>query len=170
MKKYIAATLLLLLIPACEGVSETPKSATEHTEVQSQPLATVKQDVHPIVTMYKSPTCDCCGAWAKHLRQSGFVVVENKREDMDAIKRQYGVTEKLASCHTAIVDGYVIEGHVPAEDVKRLLKERPAHVVGLSAPGMPMKSPGMQGVGQQPEGYDVLAFDKEGTSRVFTRY
>jgi len=88
---------------------------------------------------------------------------------MDVIKAKYGVTQKLASCHTAIVDGYVIEGHVPAADVARLLKERP-DVVGLTAPGMPMKSPGMQKPGQIPKNYDVLAFDANGTSHVFSHY
>jgi len=88
---------------------------------------------------------------------------------MDVIKAKYGVTQKLASCHTAIVDGYVIEGHVPAADVARLLKERP-DVVGLTAPGMPMKSPGMQKPGQTPKNYDVLAFDADGKSQVFTHY
>jgi len=121
------------------------------------------------IVMYKSPTCECCTGWADHLRKAGFTVIEKKRGDMAAIKAQYGIPRKLESCHTAIVDGYIIEGHVPADDVKRLLKERP-DVAGLSAPGMPMKSPGMQTVGQKPRGYDVLAFDKDGVSRVFTHY
>jgi hypothetical protein len=119
--------------------------------------------------MYKSPTCQCCTGWAEHLRQAGFTVIENKQEDMDAIKSKYGVPEKLASCHTAIVDGYVIEGHVPAADVTRLLKEKPK-VAGLTAPGMPMQSPGMQASGLQPKSYNVLAFDKNGKSHVFTHY
>ncbi|MDQ6987841.1 MAG: DUF411 domain-containing protein [Mariprofundaceae bacterium] len=121
------------------------------------------------VLMYKSPTCGCCGNWAEHLRGAGFTVVEKKQENMDAIKVKYGIPKKLASCHTAIIDGYIIEGHVPAADVQRLLKERP-DIVGLTAPGMPMKSPGMQSVGQQPKGYDVLAFDKDGNSHVFSHY
>jgi len=122
------------------------------------------------VVMYKSPGCSCCGGWAEHLRREGFHVIEKKQDDMDAVKSAYGVPERLASCHTAIVDGYVIEGHVPAADIRRLLKERPANVVGLTAPGMPMKSPGMQAEGLPPKGYDVLAFDKDGRVRVFQRY
>ncbi|MDX8391152.1 MAG: DUF411 domain-containing protein [Mariprofundaceae bacterium] len=121
------------------------------------------------VVMYKSPNCACCTGWADHLRQEGFTVIEKKREDMDVIKAKYGVPEKLSSCHTAIVDGYVIEGHVPAADVERLLKEKP-NIVGLTAPGMPMKSPGMQKKDRPAKGYDVLAFDKEGTAHVFSRY
>ncbi|EAU55197.1 DUF411 domain-containing protein [Mariprofundus ferrooxydans] len=122
------------------------------------------------VVMYKSPACECCSGWAEHMRKDGFSVTVNKRDDMDVIKAKYGITDKLASCHTAIVNGYVIEGHVPAADVERLLKERPANVIGLTAPGMPMKSPGMQSVGQPPQDYDVLAFDKDGTTTVFHRY
>ncbi|HKI62345.1 MAG TPA: DUF411 domain-containing protein [Mariprofundaceae bacterium] len=121
------------------------------------------------IVMYKSPGCECCTGWAEHMRKAGFTVTENKRDDMDAIKSKYGVTDKLASCHTAIIDGYVIEGHVPAADVERLLNERP-QVVGLTAPGMPQQSPGMQDKANHPKGYDVLAFDKEAKSHVFTRY
>ena len=103
--------------------------------------------------MFKSAGCDCCTGWAEHLRKEGFTVVEHKKEDMDAIKSLFGVPEKLASCHTAYIDGYVIEGHVPAADVKRMLKEKPK-ITGLTAPGMPMKSPGMQKPGLPPKGYD----------------
>jgi len=121
------------------------------------------------IIMYKNPNCDCCGDWAKHMRQAGFTVAEDARENMDAVKEKYGVSDKLASCHTAIIDGYVIEGHVPAEDVKRLLKERP-DVVGLTAPGMPMKSPGMQAEGKNPKNYDVFLFDHQGKATVYKHY
>jgi len=121
------------------------------------------------VVMFKDPNCGCCGAWAKHLEAEGFSVTEVLSDDMDAIKAKYGVAPKLASCHTAIIDGYIIEGHVPADDIKRLLKERPA-VTGLTAPGMPMKSPGMQAEGLAPKNYDVLSFDKNGKSSVYHAY
>lgn len=121
------------------------------------------------VMMYKNASCDCCGAWATHMKNQGFTVKEMPRDDMSAVKEKYGVPDKLASCHTAIVDGYVIEGHVPASEVKRLLKERPK-VVGLTAPGMPMQSPGMQAEGKTPKNYDVLAFDKQGHTKVYQRY
>ncbi len=121
------------------------------------------------IVMYKSPTCGCCTGWVDHLRKEGFTVIEYKKEDMDAIKLLFGVPEKLASCHTAIIDGYVIEGHVPAADIKRLLKEKPT-VAGLTAPGMPMKSPGMQQPGLPPKGYDVLSFDKSGKTQVYKKY
>ncbi len=121
------------------------------------------------VIMYKNLSCGCCGAWAKHMRGAGFVVKEMPREDMAAVKEKYGISADLASCHTAIVDGYVIEGHVPASDVQRLLQERP-QIVGLTAPGMPMQSPGMQAEGMPPKHYSVLAFDKQGKVKVYHRY
>ncbi|NWF35426.1 DUF411 domain-containing protein [Mariprofundus sp. KV] len=121
------------------------------------------------ITMYKDPNCGCCGAWAKHLQAEGFAVTEVLSDDMDAIKAKYGVAAKLASCHTAIIDGYIIEGHVPAEDIKRLLKERPA-VVGLTAPGMPMQSPGMQPEGLPAKNYNVLSFEKDGKTAVYHAY
>lgn len=121
------------------------------------------------VVMYKNPSCGCCGAWAKHMQSAGFVVKELPRENMAAVKEKYGVPAALASCHTAVVDGYVIEGHVPASDVQRLLQERP-QIVGLTAPGMPMQSPGMQAEGKPPRHYSVLAFDKQGEAKVYHRY
>jgi len=162
--RLATAAIAVLALAACDAGNTNSKSATPH---QSQTEST-KNTLTEIV-MYKSPKCECCTGWAEHLRKEGFSVAVHKREDMDVIKKRYGVTEKLASCHTAIVDGYVIEGHVPAADVKRLLKERP-DIVGLTAPGMPMKSPGMQAVGQEPRGYDVLAFDKDGKSTVYHSY
>ncbi|ATX80961.1 hypothetical protein Ga0123462_0082 [Mariprofundus ferrinatatus] len=121
------------------------------------------------VVMYKDPNCGCCGDWAKHLRNEGFTVIEKNSDDMAQVKRDHGISPQLASCHTATVGSYVIEGHVPAGDIKRLLKEKP-EVAGLSAPGMPQKSPGMQAEGLPPEGYDVLSFDKSGKSAVFSHY
>lgn len=121
-------------------------------------------------TVYKSATCPCCDGWIKHLGKEGFKTSTIIRDDMDQIKAANGITPQLASCHTAKVGGYVIEGHVPASDVKRLLKEKPADVVGLTAPGMPMKSPGMQAEGLAPKGYDVLAIKKDGSTEVYTRY
>ena len=127
------------------------------------------QSIASEITVYKDPSCGCCSGWIDHLKASGFNVTSINRDDMDSIKQKYGVSDQLASCHTAIVDGYVLEGHVPADDVKRLLKEKPA-IVGLTAPGMPMQSPGMQAVGLPPKNYDVLAFDKQGKTAVFSHY
>jgi len=119
------------------------------------------------ITVYKSPTCGCCSKWVRHLQDNGFEVKAIDRNDMNSVKSQSGIPRQLASCHTAIVGGYVIEGHVPAADIKRLLKERPA-VTGLTVPGMPMGSPGMEGPRQ--DRYNVLTFTKSGDSAVFSRH
>jgi hypothetical protein len=110
--------------------------------------------------VHKSPTCGCCGGWAKHMRAAGFIVEEINEPDMKAIKAKFGVPEKMASCHTAELDGYIIEGHAPAQAVARLLKERPK-AIGLAAPGMPMGSPGME-MGE-PETYTLYLFDASGS-------
>ena len=112
------------------------------------------------ITVYKSPWCGCCGNWVSHLRGQGFSVAVEEREDMDPIKARYGVPERLQSCHTAIVDGYVIEGHVPAADIRRLLAERP-EARGLSVPGMVVGSPGME-QGGQSDPYQVILFGDAG--------
>jgi hypothetical protein len=119
------------------------------------------------VTVYKTPSCGCCTAWADHLKAHGFEVKLKDFNDLTRIKQGHGITRELASCHTAVVDGYVIEGHVPATDIKRLLETRPA-VAGLAVPGMPMGSPGMEG--PVSDRYDVLSFDKSGKIEVFSRH
>lgn len=119
------------------------------------------------VVVYKSPTCGCCKEWVNHLQENGFSVEVHDRRDMNPVKVELGVPRHLQSCHTAKVSNYVIEGHVPANDIKRLLKEKPA-IAGLSAPGMPMGSPGMEGPRKDP--YDVLTFQREGKTTVFSRH
>ncbi len=168
--------LATLLLAGCNSSSEpTAGHAPKAGHAQSVPPVSQSADANapaqplPEVVMYKSPTCECCTGWAEHLRRNGFSVVEHKRDDMSAIKTRFGISEPLASCHTASVDGYIIEGHVPAADVERLLRERPK-IAGLSAPGMPMKSPGMQAADQPPQGYSVLAFDKAGNTTVYHQY
>lgn len=111
------------------------------------------------IQVYKTPTCGCCQGWVDHLRASGFEVAVRDLEDLTAIKRMAGVPERLQACHTAVVDGYTIEGHVPAVAIERLLSERP-EIDGLAAPGMPQGSPGMPS--PTPERYDVMAFDGNG--------
>ena len=123
--------------------------------------------VPPSILVYKSPSCGCCKAWMEHLSQNGFQVTGKDMDNVQPMKDEVGLPAKLASCHTAIVDGYVIEGHVPAADIQRLLKERPK-IVGLSAPGMPPSSPGMDQPGKVP--YDVIAFDAKGATTVFAKH
>ena len=117
------------------------------------------------VTVYKSPYCGCCTDWVKHLEKNGFEVETIKSENMGDIKASHGVTPNLASCHTAVIDGYVFEGHVPADVIRKFLKEKPK-VRGLAVPGMPIGSPGMEG--ETKEHYDVLTFDKQGKTTVYT--
>jgi hypothetical protein len=109
----------------------------------------------PVVAVYKSPTCGCCTLWEDHLRENGFVVQSHELTDLSQVKSQQGVPAALGSCHTAVVEGYVVEGHVPADVIRRLLAERP-EVDGIAVPGMPMGSPGMEG--PFTESYEVFTF------------
>ena len=120
------------------------------------------------VVVYKSPTCGCCDGWIEHVRAAGFRVVPRDTSDVGAVKRRLGVLPTLESCHTAVVAGYVVEGHVPADVIERLLEERPA-IVGVAVAGMPAGSPGMEAA-QPHVGYDVVAFDAQGRTWVFARY
>lgn len=119
------------------------------------------------VTVYKSPWCGCCGGWVDHMRDNGFSVTVHETEDLDPIRAEHGVSDELMSCHTAVVDGYTIEGHVPAADVARLLREKP-EARGLAVPGMPAGSPGMEAAGREP--YDVLLFADDGDANVFASH
>lgn len=120
------------------------------------------------MTVYKNPSCGCCGAWVEHVEAAGFTAVVRDVADVDRLKAELGVPEDLYSCHTAVIDGYVVEGHVPAVDVRRLLVERPA-ARGLAVPGMPIGSPGMeQGATREP--YAVILFGTSGEPSVFARH
>jgi len=122
------------------------------------------------IEVWKSATCSCCKNWVKHLEANGFDVKVNEADPsmLDRIKRQSGIGEEIASCHTAKIGGYVVEGHVPAPDIKRLIAEHP-DALGLTVPGMPVGSPGMQ-QGAESEPYDVLLIKKDGTLEVFARH
>ena len=127
------------------------------------------QGVQATVEVYKSPTCGCCSQWVDHLRRHGFRVRVTDTETVDQLKSKHGVPQRARSCHTALVSGYVVEGHVPASDVQRMLKERPA-VVGIAVPGMPIGSPGMEVPGVKPQAFNVIAFAKDGSTRVFASH
>jgi hypothetical protein len=118
----------------------------------------------PTIIVTKDPTCGCCSGWAEHVRTAGFPVEVVETNELNRVKVRLGVPSNLAACHTAEVDGYVVEGHVPATTIKRLLAERPA-VKGLAVRGMPIGSPGMEVEGAEPETYDVIAFGPDGQSR-----
>ena len=127
----------------------------------------VAQSALPRVEMYKNASCGCCGGWADHLRENGFAVNTHDIDDVPANRKKLGMPEQLGSCHTATVNGYLIEGHVPAADIKRLLKEKPK-ALGLAVPGMPAGSPGMES--PRPVAYDTLLVDRDGSTKVFSSH
>ena len=156
MKKRFVRTFAL-------GVSVVALALTTGAAPASIDAAAKK----PTITVYKDPGCGCCKSWIEHLIKHGYRVDAKDTPQMTEIKRSLGVPDGLSACHTAIVNGYLIEGHVPATDIARLLKEKPK-VAGLAVPGMPMGSPGMEGPRKQH--YQVLSFDKAGKTKVFASY
>lgn len=129
-------------------------------------LLVTQQSVAADIVVYKSPTCGCCGKWVKHMEESGFSVDVENRRDLTPIKREFGVPGRMQSCHTARVGNYIVEGHVPADLVERMLQENP-DIKGLAVPGMPMGSPGMEGPRKDP--YDVLAIGNDGRIRIYAQ-
>jgi hypothetical protein len=119
------------------------------------------------ITAYKNASCGCCSQWVEHMRDAGFEVITHDVDDLQAIKQHYGVSPSIAACHTAIAESYVIEGHVPAADVVRLLEQAPA-VNGIAVPGMPTGSPGMEGAYREP--YQVITFTRQGGVSVFAQH
>src|SRR4051794_25861580 len=120
------------------------------------------------ITVYKDPNCGCCHQWVEHVQANGFAATVKDTPDVNAVKRAHHVPDALWSCHTALVGAYVIEGHVPASDIRKLLTDRPAKIAGLSIPGMPASAPGMDMKPFQP--YTVLAFDARGKTSTFAAH
>jgi len=121
------------------------------------------------VEVWKDPSCGCCQGWVDHMRAAGFEVRIHNTGEIDAVKTMNRVPQELTSCHTAKIGGYVIEGHVPASDIMRLLKEKP-QIHGLAVPGMPLGSPGMEVPGGDKDAYDVLSFDERGNAAVYSSH
>lgn len=121
------------------------------------------------VIMYKNEGCQCCTKWADHMNEEEFAVIEKPIPNLYEVKQEQGISRELASCHTALVDGYVVEGHVPVEDIQRLLKERP-DAIGLTVPGMPIGSPGMEVEGREADKFDVLLIAKDGSTSVYASH
>lgn len=119
------------------------------------------------VTVYKSPTCGCCSKWVDHMRANGFQMTAHDVADIGAVKAKHGVPAEAGSCHTSLVGGYVVEGHVPADAVKRLLAERPK-IAGIAVPGMPAGSPGMEVPGRR-DSYSIVSFDRTGQIKIYER-
>jgi len=120
----------------------------------------------PTITVYKSPTCGCCTLWVTYLKKNGFPVKAEDHEHLEPIKKKLGVPDELSSCHTGVVEGYVIEGHVPSDLIDKLLAERPK-ILGIAVPGMPIGSPGMEVPGRPAERYEIVTFDRSGRTGVF---
>lgn len=152
------------LVAAGCGTSDRRDTAAGGGTNAIEPAATPRLAA---MTVYRDPSCGCCAAWAQIAREAGYEVTVVDHPDMAAIKRQFGVPDELLSCHTAVVDGYAIEGHVPLEDVKRLLDERPAKLKGIGVAGMPLGSPGMEVPDGTREPFTVMAFDAAGRISTF---
>jgi len=118
--------------------------------------------------VYRSPSCGCCSKWLAHLKSHGFKVQDNVLEDMQQIKDKYGVSRSLRSCHTAIINGYVVEGHVPANDIKTMLQNKP-EIKGLAVPGMVIGTPGME-MDDKKTAFNVMSFDNEGQVKLYKAY
>lgn len=149
--------------------TDTPENTPTPLEADELAAATPNASNFPTVTVYKSPTCGCCAKWIDHLREEGFTVETNDVQDMRSIKKERGVPASLSSCHTGEVGGYVVEGHVPADDIKALLAQAP-DAIGIAVPGMPIGSPGMEVAGQPAERYDVVMFREDGMAAVFAQH
>lgn len=167
------AIAAMVAIVACSGNSVERRDSATGQPPHSGPVQTIDSGPRAAagagdtVLVYKSPTCGCCAKWVDVVRAAGFAVKTIDTDDLTAVKRANGVREDLSACHTALVGGYVVEGHVPPGDIRRLLRERPA-VAGLAVPGMPMGSPGMEG--PYKEAYEVSSFDRAGRVQLFARH
>lgn len=188
LRAAVPLTFAVLLTTGCGGADELPRAesapeTTSETVGQDAPAASsggeaARSDAMqdgaeqasaagelPLVRVWKSPTCGCCGDWVEHMRAAGFPVEVHDVETLTTVKEEHGISQEHRSCHTATVDGYVVEGHVPADLVRRVLEERP-EIRGLAVPGMPVGSPGME-VGDRKDPYDVLALLTGGSVVVY---
>ncbi len=158
----IALTLFLSF--GALACAENDPSATVGQAMAAEASAAADGQDLPTVLVYKTPTCGCCNGWIEHMEAAGFTVDARDTRDLMVVKRDAGVPTQLSSCHTAIVDGYVVEGHIPVEHVRSLLADRP-DVAGIAVPGMPIGSPGMEGPNPQP--YQVYSFTRDGQAAVY---
>ncbi|MGH8049820.1 MAG: DUF411 domain-containing protein [Arenimonas sp.] len=178
------AALLSMNLAGCtrSGSDQAEQTAVPKREIpplddklsMEQKVAVLKVDMMqeaalPPVTVYKSPTCGCCKLWVEHMKHSGFQVSVVETQDLNPIKRKLGVPAGLGSCHTAKVGNYFVEGHVPASDVKRLLKQKP-DALGISVPGMPIGSPGMEVPSGETQPYTVTQVNKDGSLSIFSSH
>ena len=154
--------------PVVHGVTTTPTLATVETSASAQSTATANVSL-PLVIVHKTESCGCCGAWVEHMQQAGFPVQVRNLDDVTPVKQRVGVPLGKGSCHTAEVGGYFVEGHVPADDIKRLLAEKPV-AKGLVLPGMPAGSPGMETPDGRVQPYVVELVGEDGNTVAFAQH
>lgn len=169
----ISLSAVVATLAACAQSPEPEAPAQASTPAQADPVvangaAETGGDL-PLLVVHKSPSCGCCGLWVEHMQQAGFPVEVRDTNDLNPIKERLGVPYGKGSCHTAEVAGYVVEGHVPADDVKRLLAERP-DAKGLVLPGMPLGSPGMETPDGRTDAYTVELIADDGTTSAFAQH
>lgn len=161
MKTRTATLCLLALSIAACGSGEA--ADTEATADVTPVMASAQSEL-PSILVYKTATCGCCNGWIDHLREAGFQVEARDVRDLMSVKLDAGVPTQLSSCHTGLIDGYTVEGHVPADQIKKLLADRP-ELAGIAVPGMPIGSPGMEGPNAKP--YQVISWDAQGNAAVY---
>lgn len=152
------------------GVSTSSAAQSAEPQAAASVTASARASIVPAgttITVYKSPTCGCCGKWEDIMRSAGFTVKSVPTNDMDAVKRTHAIPLDKQSCHTGLVNGYIVEGHTPPADVARMLAEKP-DIRGIAVPGMPAGSPGMEGAWR--DAYDVVTLPKTGASTVWSRH
>lgn len=162
----------MLTIARSVGTARTTLALTFTVVLLAQSSSPAQQKAapaKPVLSVYKTATCGCCGKWVDHMKANGFDARVQDVDDLDAVKKKLGVPPAVGSCHTSRVDGYIVEGHIPAGTVHRLLKERPAGIAGLAVPGMPIGSPGMEVPGGRRQPYLILTFDKDGKTTIYER-
>jgi hypothetical protein len=161
--------LCSLFVAGCTAQSANPAPVAIATATAADAPAAPAALTWPRMVVHKSASCGCCAAWVEHVQHAGFDVEVRNEENLYAVKEKLGVPLDKASCHTAEIGGYFVEGHVPADDIKRLLKDKPK-AKGLALRGMPVGSPGMEVAGMQPEPYSVELVDAQGATRVFAEH
>jgi hypothetical protein len=155
--KWLCAVSLFVGVAAC----------SENTNLESTSNSAEKSSGTVTLDVYKSRTCGCCKKWIEHIEASGFDAKVHHPTDLNKVKSDNGIASRYQSCHTAIsADGYVFEGHIPAQTIERFLSEKPPNAIGLAVPGMPMGSPGME-MGNRHDDYDVLLLKKDGNVEVY---
>jgi hypothetical protein len=164
---HINKYVLLHSVALCAALGAVPPGMAQPVQQRSEPVSSGSGQALPVVEVYKSAECGCCKIWAEHLQKSGFKVMLNDVDDVPAARKKLGMPNKYGACHSAKVGKYLVEGHVPAADIKRLLKESP-NALGLAVPSMPPGSPGMES--DNPVPYDTLLVGKDGSAKVFARH